>query len=226
VKTVRTPTKPRKVPTQERSRATVDAIIQAATYILVRSGWERLTTNAIAERAGVNIGSLYQYFPNKAAIIAELERRHVVQVRDQLANTLPQLSKQRTLREALSVLVRAMVDEHRIAPAVHRAIEEELPRSVKRCLKDGGPGDDRPLQALQPFMKNVPDPRFALQVARVAAHAVIHEAAAHQPELFDRPDFVDEVVALLEGYFQRPAGRSVASKIENSPVKQVTRSKP
>ncbi|MGC0013988.1 TetR/AcrR family transcriptional regulator, partial [Ralstonia pseudosolanacearum] len=62
MKTARTPVKPRKLPTQERSRATVDAIMQAATYILVKFGWERLTTNAIAERAGVNIGSLYQYF--------------------------------------------------------------------------------------------------------------------------------------------------------------------
>ena len=225
MKTARTPTKPRKLPTQERSRATVDAIIQAATYILVRSGWERLTTNAIAERAGVNIGSLYQYFPSKEAIVAELERRHVVQTRQKLTDTLPQLSKQNSLREALTLLVRAMVDEHRIAPAVHRAIEEELPRSVKRCLNDEGRGDDQPLRALQPFMKNVPDPRVALQVARVAAHAVIHEAASHQPELFDRPDFVDEVVALLEGYFQRPAGRSVA-EIENTPVKKTTRSKP
>jgi AcrR family transcriptional regulator len=208
VKTARTPTKPRKLPTQERSRSTVDAIIQAATYILVRFGWQRFTTNAIAERAGVNIGSLYQYFPNKEAIVAELERRHVVEVRDKLANALPQLSGQQSLRAALSLLVRAMVAEHRIAPAVHRAIEEELPRSVKRCLSDDRQGDDRALQALQPFMKNVPDPRFALQVARVAAHAVIHQAASHQPELFDRPDFVDEVVALLEGYFHRPAGRT------------------
>jgi AcrR family transcriptional regulator len=225
VKTARTPTKPRKLPTQERSRATVDAIIQAATYILVRSGWERLTTNAIAQRAGVNIGSLYQYFPSKEAIVAELERRHVVQTRQKLTETLPHLSEQNSLREALTLLVRAMVDEHRIAPAVHRAIEEELPRSVKRCLNDEGRGDDQTLRALQPFMKNVPDPRFALQVARVAAHAVIHEAASHQPELFDRPDFVDEVVALLEGYFQRPTGRSVA-EIENTPVKKTTRSKP
>ena len=224
MKTARTPTKPRKLPTQERSRATVDAIIQAATYILVRSGWERLTTNAIAERAGVNIGSLYQYFPSKEAIVAELERRHVVQTRQKLTDALPQLSRQNSLREALTLLVRAMVDEHRIAPAVHRAIEEELPRSVKRCLNDEGRGDDQTLRALQPFMKNVPDPRLALQVARVAAHAVIHEAASHQPELFDRPDFVDEVVALLEGYFQRPAGRSVA-EIENTPVKKTTRSK-
>ena len=224
MKTARPPTKPRKLPTQERSRATVDAIIQAATYILVRSGWDHLTTNAIAERAGVNIGSLYQYFPNKEAIVAELERRHVVQVRDKLKSALPEVARQPTLRQALTLLVHAMVEEHRVAPAVHRAIEEELPRSVKKCL--GGPGgSDDALPAMQAFMKNVPDPRFALQVAHIAAHAVIHEAASRQPELFDRPDFVDEVVALLHGYFRRPAARSVATAAESAPARKPTRSK-
>ncbi|WP_240999097.1 TetR/AcrR family transcriptional regulator [Pseudomonas viridiflava] len=52
----RTSVKPRKTPAQARSRATVDAIIQATTYILTKVGWDGLTTNAIAERAGVNIG--------------------------------------------------------------------------------------------------------------------------------------------------------------------------
>jgi AcrR family transcriptional regulator len=225
LKTARTPTKPRKLPTQERSRATVEAIIQASTYILVKSGWEHLTTNAIAERAGVNIGSLYQYFPNKEAIVAELQRRHVVQVREKLTSTFPQLREQPSLREALTVLVRAMVDEHRVAPAVHRAIEDELPRSVKRCLNGEGGGDDRPLQALQPFMKNVPDPRFALQLAGIAAHAVIHEAASHQPELFGRPDFVGEVVTLLEGYFDRPARKAAASGTGNTSGRKTLRSK-
>ncbi|CAH0441918.1 TetR/AcrR family transcriptional regulator [Ralstonia pseudosolanacearum] len=193
--------------------------MQAATYILVKFGWERLTTNAIAERAGVNIGSLYQYFPNKQAIIAELQRRHVLQTREILSKALPQVSEQRSLREALTLLVVAMIDEHRIAPAVHRAIDAELPRSV-RVPPSGAP----PLQVLQPFMKNVPDPHFALRIARIAAHAVIHEAASHQPELLDRPDFVDEVVALLEGYFRRPAARS-AAEIGHVPAKKTTRSK-
>ncbi len=222
---MKTPTKPRKTPRQERSRATVDAIMQAATYILVKFGWQRLTTNAVAERAGVNIGSLYQYFPNKEAIVAELQRRHVVLTRQKVVEALPQLSMQPSLREALALLVRAMVDEHRVAPAVHRAIDDELPRSVRVPSRDDDRAGEEALQVLQSFMKNVPDPRFALQLARIAAHAVIHEAASHQPELFDRPDFVDEVVALLEGYFDRPAGRSVAATV-NPPVKKTaTRSK-
>lgn len=204
MKTSRPSTQARRQPRQERSRATVDAITQAAAYILVKFGWDRLTTNAIAERAGVNVGSLYQYFPNKEAIVAELQCRHVTQTRRKLTKALAQLPGQRSLREALVLLVSGMVDEHRVAPAVHRAIAEELPRSV-RCP----PGDDGQVgelqQALLPFMQNVPDPHFTTQIALVAAHAVIHTTASHRPQLLDRPDFVEEVVMLLEGYLRRPA---------------------
>jgi len=82
------PVNPRKITVQARSRATVDAIIQAATYILTEIGWAGLTTNAIAERAGVNIGSLYQFFPNKEAVIAELQRQHAVATHEELHKTL------------------------------------------------------------------------------------------------------------------------------------------
>lgn len=67
--------KPRKKPTQERSTATVDAIVEAAIRILRRDGWLGLTTTRVAARAGVSVGSLYQYFPNRAAIAAEIVRR-------------------------------------------------------------------------------------------------------------------------------------------------------
>ncbi|NMM91281.1 TetR family transcriptional regulator, partial [Rhodococcus sp. SRB_17] len=60
--------RPRKTPAQERSRATVDRIVEAATRVLDREGIAT-TTNRIADEAGVSVGSLYQYFPDKHAII-------------------------------------------------------------------------------------------------------------------------------------------------------------
>lgn len=65
----------RKLPSQARASQTVDAIIEAATQILQNDGEERLNTNRIAERAGVSIGSLYQYFADKEAIIEAIARR-------------------------------------------------------------------------------------------------------------------------------------------------------
>ena len=67
--------KPRKTPSQGRSAAMVDAIVAAAIRILRRNGWAGLTTTRVAGLAGVSVGSLYQYFPNKAAIAVEIVRR-------------------------------------------------------------------------------------------------------------------------------------------------------
>src|SRR4051794_7785660 len=69
--------KPRRRPSQERSRETVDAIVEAAARVFEGHGYAAGTTNRIAERAGVSVGSLYQYFPNKDAILVALMRRHL-----------------------------------------------------------------------------------------------------------------------------------------------------
>ena len=68
--------KPRKLPGQERSQQTVDAIVGAAAHILANEGFEALTTNAVAARAGASIGSVYQYFGHKEAILAAVLEKH------------------------------------------------------------------------------------------------------------------------------------------------------
>lgn len=67
----------KKRPKQQRAKATVDAIIEAATQLLLEVGYTAVTTNHIAERAGVSIGSLYEYFPAKESIYAELKSRRL-----------------------------------------------------------------------------------------------------------------------------------------------------
>ena len=74
-----------------------------------------------------------------------------------------------------------------------------------RCaLSDEEDVHEQLFAALQQFMENVPDPQFAIYILRTATHAIIHEAASNRPEILDRPDFVPEVVALLETYLRRP----------------------
>ena len=68
---------PRKLPTQGRAKVTVDAILQAATHILDKEGLEKANTNHIAEVAGVSVGSLYQYFPGKDAILSSIIERYI-----------------------------------------------------------------------------------------------------------------------------------------------------
>src|SRR5215510_13475027 len=108
--TARKRTTPRKTPRQSRSVFTVDAILEAATYILVKEGWDKFTTNRMAERAGVNIASLYQYFPNKESIVVELQRRHVAKARESFPRALPELHAQKSLGALLELMVRAGVE--------------------------------------------------------------------------------------------------------------------
>ena len=91
---------PRKTPVQARSSASVDAILKATLQVLIRVGKERLTTTRVALRAGVSIGTLYQYFPNKSALLQAALNRHMNEVteavervcREQKANTLQHMA--------------------------------------------------------------------------------------------------------------------------------------
>jgi AcrR family transcriptional regulator len=78
----RKPTRARKQPTQDRSRYLVETLLETTRRLLVQEGWETLSTNQVAQRAGVSVGSLYQYFPNREALLGELARRHLDQMGD------------------------------------------------------------------------------------------------------------------------------------------------
>lgn len=100
---------PRKSPVQARSSASVDAILDATIQVLLHLGKERLTTTRVASRAGVSVGTLYQYFPNKSALLQAVLKRHLNEVaeavervcREQKANTLPEMA---------TALVKAFLD--------------------------------------------------------------------------------------------------------------------
>ncbi len=113
---------PRKTPSQRRSTETVEAILEASTQILEKAGLSHFNTNAIALRAGVSIGTLYQFFPNKDAIIATLIRRY----EDAMFATFEQAfaaMRGWPLARSLQKLVRVMVAIHRERPALYRILE-------------------------------------------------------------------------------------------------------
>ena len=72
-----TSTNPRKTLRQQRSRETVERILEAAAHIFNERGYTEATTNEIADEADVSIGSLYQYFPNKDALLLALAHKHI-----------------------------------------------------------------------------------------------------------------------------------------------------
>jgi len=196
--------KPRKTPSQERARATVEAILQAGAYILVKDGWEKFTTNRVAERAGVNIASLYQYFPNKESIAVELQRRHIEKGQNGFPDMVTHLRSQANLRDALKILVDGAVAEHRINPKLHKVFTEELPRASRRVHGDKDEHlIERLAKILEPYGIQAPDLDIALFLVRVTTHAAIHEAASERPDLLANPLFAEELVTLIERYLLR-----------------------
>jgi AcrR family transcriptional regulator len=99
----------RKTPVQARSEATVEAIYEAAIQVLLREGPERLTTTRVAERAGVSVGTLYQYYPNKKALLHAVLELHLGKVVSALVGAC-EASHGRTLREMVEAMVTAFVD--------------------------------------------------------------------------------------------------------------------
>ncbi len=123
----RTPLKPRKRPSQARSRETVRAILEAAAHIFEERGPAAATTDAIAARAGVSIGSLYQYFPSKDALLATLSACHLLAARAALEPALVLLDAGAEADAAIPALVRAMVACHADRPRLHRILFADAP---------------------------------------------------------------------------------------------------
>jgi AcrR family transcriptional regulator len=117
----------RKVPTQVRSQETVIVILEASARILESHGLHAFNTNAIAARAGVSIGSPYQYFPNKDAILLALIGRFEEALHDAVLNTM-QGGRGQELKPRLRLLVRALVMAHYDRPRLNRVLEAEEER--------------------------------------------------------------------------------------------------
>lgn len=125
--TRRVRTSPRKRPRQERSRATVDAILDATARVLVQEGYDRASTNRVAETAGVSVGSLYQYFPNKEAMVGELVDRFSRRITDMVVDRLAELADAPP-EDVTRELVSAMVQIKREDPRLAQVLREQIPR--------------------------------------------------------------------------------------------------
>ncbi len=118
---------PKKTPRQSRSAATFEAIIEAGARILREGGYEALTTNRVADLAGVSVGSLYQYFPNKEAILVEMVCRHLTDLGAGIA-TIASRADELTLEELVTALIADNARAHLVDPALHKVLFEEAPR--------------------------------------------------------------------------------------------------
>ncbi len=198
--------KPRKTPKQARSHATVDAIVEAAAQVFERVGYASGSTNHIAERAGVSIGSLYQYFPNKDAILVELARRHLAQGTSELLPYLARLDEGEPWNDVLPDLVEAMVRMHSVAPMLHRALFEEtrLPVEVRdelEALEDALV--DIAAKALEADPMVAPEnPRLAASIVVNTIEGLTHRLVLRPPEGVPPEALAGEITTLVRSYLR------------------------
>jgi AcrR family transcriptional regulator len=198
-------TNPRKEASQERSRATVDALVAATARILVREGFDKASTNRIAEVAGVSVGSLYQYFPGKEALVAAVIERHqreIIQVvRDELAEVANQ-----PIEHGVRTLVAAAVKAHRVDPKLHRVLAEQIPRVGKlEKVETFNRGNYALFKAyLDRHRREIraADLGLAAFVCVTSIEALTHTAVLHHDIVSDEATeaLVDEATRLVVGY--------------------------
>jgi AcrR family transcriptional regulator len=204
----RTRTVPRKAPQQQRSRDTVDVILAATARVLVKEGFDHASTNRIAEAAGVSIGSLYQYFPSKESLVAALIERHHDEMSAMLGDEMERVADLPPA-EVLRRMVTLMLQAHAVDPALHRVLNEQVPR-VGRLHRLHEVVAQMQALARAYFERHRDELRVAdLDVAAFICvqtiEALIHSAAT-RPDDAPAPEvLVDEVTALLVRYLQKPA---------------------
>jgi AcrR family transcriptional regulator len=199
----------RKRPKQERAQATVEAILAATAHILVREGFEAASTNRIAEKAGVSIGSLYQYFPSKEAVVGALLEQHV---REMLQVTREGLERgaSGSLRERTRAMVRVMLAAHAVQPELHRVFMEEMPRVSSAAVAEL----DRTFEGLARVYlerdRALIRPRnleIAAFIVVQAVEALTHAAVVHRSEMLRSDEFLDETTELIVRYLGAERGR-------------------
>ena len=202
-------TKPRKSPTQQRSQLTVAALLKATAHILVKEGYESASTNRIAEAAGVSIGSLYQYFPSKEALVAAVVDRHMQEMLELLRAAVERVREQ-PVAVATRELVRVMIDAHRVDPRLHRVLVEQVPRVGR--LENIRAIDREAYALIRAYLEahrdelRVADLDVASFVCVATVEALTHAAVVNRPDVLSDKSgvFTDEVTRLVVGYLRGP----------------------
>ena len=191
----------RKKPAQQRSKETVRAILEAAARILARDGYERTNVNRVADLAGVSVGSLYQYFPSKEALVAEVARdlaRRTVAVFQEGLVELALLPMREAARGVVARAVRAL----RIDPRLREVILEQMPVEVFDTREFDAVLIDAMSMYFQ-FRAADIRPRnhdLALAILRVTVEAVAKVTSTRgDPE----EEVIDELSHLVYGYIAR-----------------------
>ena len=192
---------PRKRPNQSRSRALVDAVAQACLHILDEEGDEALTVARIAEVSGAAVGSIYQYFPNKDAIVAMLyeESEQLLLMREKLAGV--PLSK--ALRKIFANIIRVELRLFKLNQAFHLRYHSALHlgrwRGPYRTAGEFIEATWLPLLQMYAQEINTPHPALAAYLLGQGLRSMIRSVLEDMPAQLESPALLDSLVAMAIG---------------------------
>lgn len=191
----------KKTPAQRRSRATVDAVLEAGAQLLLTIGYDKASTNKIAEKAGVSIGSLYEYFPGKEAIFAEIRRKqdqhyaHLI-----LAEPTPP-----TFREALRLQVTTYIKLALANLELHTALVRDVPKfatseAESMLVADSLEQSNKIVSSKAIKLRPHCDPAIALELTTRVLRSTVDDYALHAPEKLRQSAVTDQLLEMLERY--------------------------
>ena len=195
----------RRTPQQTRSRETVERIVGAGRTVLLERGWDGATTNHIAAAAGVSPGSLYQYFPDKEAVLDEVVDREIRHLEARISRAFVE-----TLRAPGGDVVRrnveALLDAFGEQPAMTRILVDQMPRGAGSRRAAFARRVDE-LVATVLTTREVPGRRpdvMAWVLVRAVEQVTIGWVL--EDPLLDRADLVEELTLLVTRYLEGSPG--------------------
>jgi AcrR family transcriptional regulator len=198
--------KPRKTPVQARAAETRARILDAGARVFSLHGYSAGTTNRIAAEASLSVGSLYQYFPSKDAILVELVRRHIAEGTERLLEALAAAGDAGAgdLPAVLGVVVDAMIANHAGDPALHQVLFEEAPRPPE-LLAELHDLEARAVTMVAGVLAATPgvlvgDVDLAARLVTATVESLVHRVVATRDRPVDLVAFRYELVTMLTRY--------------------------
>ncbi|WP_298983662.1 TetR/AcrR family transcriptional regulator [uncultured Roseibium sp.] len=214
---LQTDPQPRRQPKQLRSRMMVETTVEAARQVFAEHGFEAATTNQIADRAGISIGSLYQYFPNKDSLILAVHKKHHEEVLAVVKGAMDR-SQHLPLKDAIRHIIAANLEMHMKTPRLHTEFDAWIPARSKLVDQDGF--QNEMAQIVLNFLSKRPDLQKgdqlkpAVIVIMNMVRSVLHATVGSVSDAESREQMLDHLCAGIYGSLNavvQPLGQDVSA---------------
>ena len=191
--------------------ATVSAILEGVAQVLESDGFEKMTTTRVAERAGTSVGTLYQYFPSKEALLVAVVEARMAQI-DLALSVIFELPATAPLAEHVRVMITALITEKRRRPRLNAELARQVPRLEQRKLiartLDRAQGMVRSLLDAHPDETSVDDTDLAAWLVVHAVNGMVDGALLGDPGRLEDPRLAEAIITHVLGALGVPSARA------------------